>query len=74
MDKPGIFEQPASLKEGETYLLRISGHNGNIPVFRQVKFLSHTACPAVVIVQDARFGIHPCSRDDLFYPAGDLAS
>jgi len=66
MSKPGVFERPATLQESQTYFLKISGENGDIPLFTQVKFTSYTACPAVVIVQDTRYGSFPCSRDDLF--------
>lgn len=66
MSIPSMFERPVTLQENQMYFLKISGENGNIPIFRQVKFMSYIACPAVVIVQDPRYGSFPCNREDLF--------
>jgi hypothetical protein len=60
------FEKPVALQEGRHYFLRLSQKEKGIPVMTQVTFFGYTACPAVVIVQDARQEWLRCSREDLF--------
>ncbi len=71
MSIQSVFERPVALQENQTYFLKISGVNGDIPLFTQVKFTSYTVCPAVVIVQDKRYGYFPCSKDNLFCAVKD---
>jgi hypothetical protein len=67
MKKRIPFERPNDLEEGKTYFLRLSLNGERIPLFIQVSFLGYTACPAVVLVRDARKASLRCSREDLFH-------
>jgi hypothetical protein len=58
------YECPAKLQENQSYFMKVSDEKDSIPIFTQVKFIRFTTCPAVVVVQDGRYGSFP--RENLF--------
>jgi hypothetical protein len=66
MKNRSCFDRAESLLEGKSYLLRLSPTRKRIPLFCQVKFISFTSCPAVVVVQDTRLRQIRCGRDNLY--------
>jgi hypothetical protein len=73
MKMPGCFVRPDFLVKGQRYLLRLRPKRtrtptdcARIPVLIEVVFKEYTACPAVVIVHDARQAAIRCKREDLF--------
>jgi len=72
MDKIPGFRIPQALEQGRRYFLRLSLSSEPIPLFTQVRLVAFTACPGVVVVQDARGQSLRCSREALFGP-GDSA-
>jgi hypothetical protein len=62
------FTNPDALEQGRRYFLRLSLSREPIPLFTQVRLVAFTACPGVVVVQDARGQPLRCSREALFGP------
>jgi hypothetical protein len=58
--------QPNTFEKGHRYLLRIRQNNGRKPIFRPVKFMGYTPCPAVVIVSESEGWIQRVDRVDLY--------
>jgi hypothetical protein len=58
--------QPNTLETGREYLLRIRQNNDHKLIFRPVKFVGYTPCPAVVIVSECDGWIQRISRVDLY--------
>ena len=56
------MERAVFLLEGERYWLAGAANEAG----REVIFGSHTACPAMVVVQDEEGGKERCSRMDLY--------
>ncbi len=65
--KPTIaLHRPNALAIGQGYLLRIRQNNGRKPIYRPVKFVGYTPCPAIVIVSETDGWIQRVSRVDLY--------
>ena len=60
------FIQPKTLEERKLYLLRLSPYCQDKPEFMQVRFVSYTACPAVVVVEDGTQVRFTCERSNLY--------
>jgi hypothetical protein len=71
MVEVGDLIRPHTLEEGKQYLL-VENQDGNNDIFlTTVKFVSYTACPAIVIITDGAGRRIRCLRDDLFLWVAD---
>ena len=70
MSRIAGFRTPQALEQGRCYFLRLSLSREPIPLFTQVRLVAFTACPGVVVVQDARGQSLRCSREALYGPEG----
>ena len=66
MKQHSCFARADTLVVGKCYMLRLPPYPKLMPVFTLVCFVGHTACPATVIVQDARSNRFPCERGTLY--------
>lgn len=64
--------RPLALVEGASYWM-VESHWANCqPTVELVQLITHTACPAVVLVRDAAGKRMYCPRDSLLFPAGEV--